>query len=283
MLLTLIQVISNNVTLEAAVAHFTFSIYPPSPLLSVFAPRCRALASPWQSCAALCSTCSCSAKGQTDKEAEAIICVSSRGSAQQSSIMEPLCDVGAFHRSHKRLEIIEIPLIALPLLAILIYCSECEISVQRTCKTKQLLCCCTLRALGKYNLMNLKEWLTQTHVDQLLLTFNYCRTCSACNEPVVFVRTKELFGFHKSSMVFENIVINVHYNRSSVFIVLQLCFKVIYSPCRFAQFRFSQLKCLKCELQLISCTLHSLNKSMKRFHLEPTERHKRHANLVAFV
>lgn len=44
--------------------------------------------------------------------------------------------LGPFHRSNKRLEIIEISLIVLSLLLILRYCKECEISVQPTCKTK---------------------------------------------------------------------------------------------------------------------------------------------------
>ena len=53
--------------------------------------------------------CGSSAKGHADKEAEPIICVSSQGSTQQMSIIRLQCDVGAFHRSYKRFEIIEMP------------------------------------------------------------------------------------------------------------------------------------------------------------------------------
>lgn len=76
------------------------------------------------------------AKGHKDKAPEPIICVSSRSSMRQTAIVLLFCDVGAFHRSHKSLWIIEILLIISPLLLILRHCRECEISVRLTCSTK---------------------------------------------------------------------------------------------------------------------------------------------------
>lgn len=86
---------------------------------------CLSQASDWTGCGS-------SAKGHTDKEAEPIMKVSSGGSAQQTSVVKVLMwTVEPFHRSHKGLQIIKISLI-------LRYCRECEVSVQPTCKTKQL-------------------------------------------------------------------------------------------------------------------------------------------------
>lgn len=77
-------------------------------------------------------TCGASAaKGQT-------VLVWSRGGAEQTPIVRTGCDSGAFHRSHKGVGMIKIFLIAASLSLILRYCSKCEVSVQPTCKTKQL-------------------------------------------------------------------------------------------------------------------------------------------------
>lgn len=122
--LTPLRIISNNITLEATAADLAFSRHiPPTAVLRL-----------WIGCAAYAAHCCSSsgplAKGHIDKEAEPIICVSSRGSTQQTSIVELHVMLGPFHRSHKRLEIIEILLIVLSLSLIFRYCKESATNLQ---------------------------------------------------------------------------------------------------------------------------------------------------------
>lgn len=121
---TLLQILPTNNTLRATEEGLAFSrpLHPAAAVVRILLG--------WT--AQHCSRAS-PAKGHKDKAPEPIICVSSRSSMRQTAIVLLFCDVGAFHRSHKRLWIIEILLIISPLLLILRHWRECEISALLTC------------------------------------------------------------------------------------------------------------------------------------------------------
>ncbi len=94
LLLTPLQIISNNITLEASAADLAFSrpIHPAAVLRLVIGSAVHHTA----------VALGLLAKGHTDKEAEPINCVSSRGSTQQTSIVKLQCDVGAFSQEPQK-------------------------------------------------------------------------------------------------------------------------------------------------------------------------------------
>lgn len=88
--LTRLQIISNNITLEAAAADLAFSRLVLRHAIGRTAHHTAVNSGPL-------------AKGHADKEAEPIMCVSSRGSTQQQTAFVKLqCDVGAFSREPQK-------------------------------------------------------------------------------------------------------------------------------------------------------------------------------------